>query len=362
MKKFALISLLATAFACGDAPSKEKKPIVIVTNNANNTGTNNTNNNVSSNNVSPNNAECCDGRICGAAPGCEDVLCGSCTEDEICSESGTCDPLAEGAPRIIDLAISNTIATPSNPLVISAIVTDPDGIDDLIGGTLKSPSGATYGAFQTAAAEGSYQLTLSWNQLNAVQPIVFEQPIPRDLVAEFYDQAGNKVQRSLNISLACDNGNEAACTPGVCVDLRTSKDHCGACNNTLEPIAELYCDNGNPTCDNLDYCPSSKTCASEYSLVACVTCDNNCETRATQIGLDLTHPDSELYCDGEGCAASIVSNVRRTCDAICGNAECYTSSASFSESGISASCDTNWADPQWDEYGTFISVNCSCIY
>lgn len=364
MNRFALISLLALASACGDAPSKEKKPIVIVPNNATNNANNanNANNTNQAANNTNNATECCGGRVCGGSPNCENVICGACTDEELCTDTGACEALAEDAPRIIDLSINTTTATPSTLLVISAIVTDPDGIDDLIGGTLKSPTGASYGSFQTSAAEGSYQLNLTWNQLNAVQSIVFEQPLNRELVAEFYDQTGNKVQRSLSITIACESSSEAACSPGVCTDLLTSKEHCGSCNNTLEG-PELECNLGSPACyENLTYCPASQQCASEFNPKACNTCNNNCETAAAQLGLNVSQPGSSVSCESEGCSAYVVSNQRLSCDTLCANATCYTSSASFSESGISASCDTNWADAEWDDYGTFISVNCNCIY
>ena len=42
-------------------------------------------------------------------------------------------------------------------VVFTAVVTDPDGIEDLIGGTLEDPTtGGTYGAIATSASEGSY--------------------------------------------------------------------------------------------------------------------------------------------------------------------------------------------------------------
>lgn len=44
-------------------------------------------------------------------------------------------------------------------MTFSVVLTDPDGIDDLIGGTLKDPdSGSSYGAFVTEAGEGAYAL------------------------------------------------------------------------------------------------------------------------------------------------------------------------------------------------------------
>jgi hypothetical protein len=52
--------------------------------------------------------------------------------------------------------------TSSDRLAVSAVVTDPDGIDDLIGGTLTTTDGAsTFGAFATDASEGAYSISLT---------------------------------------------------------------------------------------------------------------------------------------------------------------------------------------------------------
>lgn len=352
--------------ACGDdAPSKKESAVVVVVNNGSNNTSNNANNTSTTNNVSNNDA-CCNGRVCGSAPECVDVVCGVCTEQQFCTESGSCEALAADAPRILDLSSNTTRVTPSTEFIVTAIVTDPDGIDDLIGGSLKAPSGATYGAFQTSAAEGSYQITISWSQINAVQAIVFDTSAQRDLVAEFFDQSGNKVQRTLSITLACDDSNEAACEAGRCIDLNSSEDHCGSCGNALSPSmdTELYCSNGQPTCGDGTYCSQTQVCATDWEPKACGSCNNNCETRATAANLNLSHPDSQVLCDqGSQCSAYIVSTTRVSCETICGpNAECWSSSASFSESGISADCATNWADAQWDDYGTFLQVNCDCRF
>ncbi|MEZ4460728.1 MAG: hypothetical protein R3E66_13565 [bacterium] len=166
MKSYWVVIQIVAA-GCGDVASKDKKA------SSNNTTT--TNNNVSTNNGTT--GDCCTGLQCGGSPTCADVVCGTCDDMSVCNDAQQCEALPADGPRIIDLSINTTTATPSTTrLTISAIVTDPDGTGDLIGGTLKSPGGATYGAFQSSAAEGSYQLMVTWSQLNAVQPIVFLRP------------------------------------------------------------------------------------------------------------------------------------------------------------------------------------------
>ncbi len=354
MKSYFLLACVL-AVGCGDAAGKAKKPLIVEPNNTT------SNNNAGTNNGTT--SACCAGLQCGGSTTCEDVVCGTCDETSICNESQQCEELPADGPRIIDLSINTTMATPSTTLTISAIVTDPDGIDDLIGGTLKSPTGASYGAFQTSAAEGSYELMLTWTQLNTVQPILFDAPITRDIIAEFYDQAGNRVQRSLSLTLACDVANGAACEPGQCFNLNTDNDHCGSCGNAV--TGDVYCDQGQPACSDGDYCSATEVCSGRYEVKACGDCSNNCEARAAQLGFTFENENAYLGCaeDGTQCEASVISTVAKSCIAICGAATCSGASASFAESGVSASCETDWSEPRWvRDYGALQLISCYCHF
>jgi hypothetical protein len=66
------------------------------------------------------------------------------------------------SPVILLLATNTDTLTQSDreSLTFSVVVTDPDGIDDIIGGTLEDPDGGTYGAFISSAEEGSYTISL----------------------------------------------------------------------------------------------------------------------------------------------------------------------------------------------------------
>lgn len=126
-------------------------------------------------------------------------------------------------------------------------MTDPDGIDDLIGGTLLSPSGASYGAFATSAAEGSYEIRLTYDQIRPVDPLASTPKggAKRTFMAEFYDQAGHKVQQSLDVNMACDLPTAGICND-ACYDFVNGTQYCGSCTT---PIAtEDECDNGVPGC------------------------------------------------------------------------------------------------------------------
>jgi hypothetical protein len=187
------------------------------------------------------------------------------------------DTSSPDAPRILTLDTNITVMHETNPLVITAVVTDPDGIDDLIGGTLLDPdTGAAYGAFATAAAEGAYSITLDWGTIDLVRGI--DAPTggaPRAFRARFFDVAGHTADGNVDITVACMNPNLSACS-GDCVNLMTSYDHCGACNTPVPDGAE--CVDGHPGCvEGPESTPAACTdnCSNDGDIY--VDCDDfNC--------------------------------------------------------------------------------------
>lgn len=143
----------------------------------------------------------CVGRMCGEDPRCG-TSCGTC-EDGTC-EDGLCQSGGPGAPQILRFNTNIDRLTEGEDVVFSAVVTDPDGIDDLIGGQLENERGASYGAFQTAAGEGAYQLRLSWADMHRVEPINFDLRADRAFIARFFDQGGAEVTGRVTLALHCD--------------------------------------------------------------------------------------------------------------------------------------------------------------
>lgn len=165
-----------------------------------------------------------------------------------------------GAPTIITLATDLPSLNENGELTFTAIVTDPDGIGDVIGGTLEAPSGNTYGVFATSADEGAYATTVRWMDVHLVEPIEFAPGADetRTFVARFFDQGGNEVSRSLDIPVNCEGlgacdgqctafgtGSNCAfcgdscgtleCCNDACVDTRTDPAHCGGCGEACDP-------------------------------------------------------------------------------------------------------------------------------
>ncbi len=100
-------------------------------------------------------------------------------ENNVASEPGNNENIdpgnnetpADNAPVFLDFSASTSTLTDKNEVTFVAVLTDPDGIDDLIGGSLQHPGGGSYGAFQTSAAEGSYQIIIDWDDVNSAEEL-----------------------------------------------------------------------------------------------------------------------------------------------------------------------------------------------
>jgi hypothetical protein len=104
---------------------------------------------------------------------------------------GDPEPDPDG-PQFLQLSTNVTTVRDTTTVVFTALLTDPDGIDDIIGGSLVDPgTGSSYGAFQTSAAEGSYSMSVTWNEINTVAPIDFATTGTRGFRARFFDVAGH---------------------------------------------------------------------------------------------------------------------------------------------------------------------------
>lgn len=114
------------------------------------------------------------------------------------------------SPRFLSFGTNVTSITEGESVTFTAVLTDPDGIDDLIGGSLTSIDGTVhYGAFATSGQEGSYTLSLSWAQMQQVADIMFRTMGSRVFRAEFFDVAGHSVERTVTVGLTC--GGSHAC-------------------------------------------------------------------------------------------------------------------------------------------------------
>jgi hypothetical protein len=184
--------------------------------------------------------------------------------------------------------------TMGDEVTISAVVTDPDGIEDLIGGVLLTKSGAQLGAFQSAADEGAYSFLLTWKRLHEAEAIEFADSAVEGVIADFYDAAGHHTSAEVSLNLYCDAGDRVgyvsggvcvpkctgtaeaepcsydnACCSGSCVDTSSDADHCGACNNKCSITG------GSATCGGgyCQYdCPTTAPYAGSFNVMHGIAC------------------------------------------------------------------------------------------
>ncbi|MCA9606839.1 MAG: hypothetical protein KC619_14635 [Myxococcales bacterium] len=301
----------------------------------------------------------CSGRLCGLDPVCGQ-LCGTC--DMGTCEDGRCvGGSTGGGPRILSLETNVTTLRSDQTLIVTAVVTDPDGVDDLIGGSLVDPaSGASYGAFATSASEGSYELRLDWGALDTVTPI--DAPVTgveRRFRARFFDVAGNAAESDFAVTLRCATDGESACD-GACVDLMSDRDHCGACDAAVPSSA--ICRDGVPGClDTADSLCGTSCLDTTYDPAHCGSCDHACPSWSGRT----------VTCESGGtCRMQDTFYSRAACGTTCADhgytcvsalAYYYTSGGGYDSMYVSCS-ETPPAAMPTDPGSTWESVSCRCVH
>lgn len=137
-------------------------------------------------------------------------------------------------PSILTLKSNVKNVHPAVNLKISAIVTHPSGIDQLIGGLLLDENGNAYGPLISPDREGSYGISLSWQEINQMTPVTAPvEGTSRKFIAEFYDQAGNVSQKAITLLLGAHDGVNSFCS-GEKDDLNSSERNCGQCGRDFQ--------------------------------------------------------------------------------------------------------------------------------
>jgi hypothetical protein len=272
--------------------------------------------------------ELCDGSDLGGAS-CESVGFGGgtlgCATGCRAYDTSGCGEAPMGSPRILTFTTNVTTITEGESVTFSLVATDPDGVDDIIGGTLNDPgSTLSYGTLATAATEGAYTITLSWSEIHRVRAIDFTAPMARMFEAEIFDVAGNRAVDLVSVTLSC--GTDAACD-GSCTFLGDDY-NCGACDNFCE--GGTYCTEGTTgyACD----CPTGESFCGGSS---CTPLDTETDCGAcgvTCLSGSYCEPDgsgyscqcfgaNEDYCPGLGCVDITTPMNCGACGAACGTGE-----------------------------------------
>jgi len=149
------------------------------------------------------------------------------------TSSGSSTTSTDGAPFFLSFSTNVGEITDGESVVFTATLSDPDGLDDIAGGTLATADGAfTYGPFVAAGQEGTYSITVSWSAIDQVETIEFEDgSIERVFRAEFFDSMGKNASKDTSITLSCEGGG--ACD-GACKDFQSDGGNCGSCGNVCD--------------------------------------------------------------------------------------------------------------------------------
>lgn len=229
------------------------------------------------------------------------------------SDDSTTAPVA-GAPVFISLQTNVSKITAGESVIFTAVLTDPDGVDDIVGGTLSDATGMIgYGPFVAAGQEGTYSIALSWDAMQQSESIQFEEmDLVRVFRAEFYDQAANRVHRDVDLTLTCVEGSACA---GVCTDISTNADNCGACARFCVGGCEggecapkfgecIRSAAGFDSCD--DYCASVEESCAENGCADGATIyafDLESDCKVNEFGSTLAEPCSMVQPWGPGRSA-----------------------------------------------------------
>lgn len=268
---------------------------------------------------------------------------GPAADAEIAEDSGpdarSADACVDcgGAPRILTFAANTPRLTAGGQIILTAVVTDPDGAADLLGGVLESTDGTPYGPFAAAAEVGTYSFTLSWDALDIVETIEFDGVGRRAVVAAFFDQAGNRTARPLELTLHCDGAGGAACG-GACVSLETAE-HCGACGAACDAICRdraCVCEDGLTRCDGacIETADDPANCGGcDIACEALPDGEGACRDGRCRVmcdpGFQLCDPAApvcapcpvdgvqRVTCDGDRCVAAACEPDHRMCDGAC---------------------------------------------
>lgn len=228
------------------------------------------------------------------------------------------------APVVLSFTANVSALTEGETVRLTAIVTDPDGVDDLIGGELRIGE-TTLSPFATSADEGAYGLDLTWGNFDQVLDLTFDGEANHELTAVFFDQSGNTASLSLSLRFHCDGAD--ACQ-GACVDKNADPDHCGTCGNVCPDLGALDWFGDDERCME-GRCIVLSDCIAdtEYNVLTC-------EAACSQAG---------YVCDEEVVRRSI-------CDDSC--------SSSCSQSG--ATCDQNFNTSNGGVLGDDF-LTCTCM-
>ena len=136
--------------------------------------------------------------------------------------------MTQGGPEFLSFGTNITTMTSTDTATFVAVLTHPQGIADLVGGHLTDSTGAIqYGAF-VADQQGSYSLSLTWNQIYQATSFQFEAQDQVEFVAEVLRRTGPARATEARHAHARVPGRDPYGTcSGTCFDFASNNTNCG---------------------------------------------------------------------------------------------------------------------------------------
>jgi hypothetical protein len=196
---------------------------------------------------------------------------------------------------------------PNTAVGFTATVSHPDGLAEIVGGTLENADvGTIYGAFQQTAG-GTFTVLLTWDQINAATPIDQGRDDVYTFEAVFRDNAGSIARRDIGLGMDCEGLD--ACD-GTCVDWTADGTNCGGCGVTCGVQEACLAGSCNVVSWSPCFLPKDMTCAVACNELGMTCVEDGCggytyayfysvsDCVANDVGFQTESPCDEYFTGG----------------------------------------------------------------
>lgn len=154
--------------------------------------------------------------------------------------NGMQDP---GGPEFLSFGTNVTTVMDGDTVKFVAVLTHPDGLQALAGGHLTDATGMIQFDAFVADQQGSYSVSLTWDQIYTATKFQFVGMDQMTFVAEFFDTKGRKASKSATLTLACMSATAGTCMT-TCRDFAIDRFNCGGCGKDCSTIGSNDCAQG----------------------------------------------------------------------------------------------------------------------
>ncbi|HEY1099810.1 MAG TPA: hypothetical protein VGF99_12825, partial [Myxococcota bacterium] len=180
-------------------------------------------------------------------------------------------------PTILSFTSSTTTLDDTASATLTVVVSDPDGVADIVGALLVDPANNTVlRPLSPSGTPGTFTADVRWSDLGAsAVTLDFGATTRRSIRVRFLDAAEHAISQSLSFTLGCGahSACEGRCGPfncsaeGGCIDVGdevlSADDRCSFCNDGCGS-----CDDGCACFAGADTCSGSAECLGNVEVSA----------------------------------------------------------------------------------------------